>query len=117
VLQVIQTLFFLVVIAGLAYVSARFLGSRAMRLSQGGLIRLIEMVSLGPRKYACVLTVGDKAFLLGVTDQCVSMIAEIPRGELGPLSPSDGESAAGAGARDFVARLSALLGRPGEGRR
>ncbi|MGE5484279.1 MAG: flagellar biosynthetic protein FliO [Ignavibacteriales bacterium] len=116
-LQVIQALFFLVVVAGLAYVAARFLGARAMRFSQGRAIRLLEMVSLGPRKHACIVSVGDRAFLLGVTDQSVSKIAEIPSQEVASLWPADYRDGGPAGGEDFMARLMGLLGKPGEGRK
>ncbi len=115
-MQVFQALFFLAVVAGLAYLTARFLGARAMRLGEGRAIRLVDVVNLGPRRQACILSVGDRAFLVGVTDQCVSKIAEFAGSEIAGLrAPDYPEDRRGSGAQEFVARLSALLRRPGEG--
>lgn len=115
-IQTIEALFFLCVVAALAYFAARFLGARAARLSRGRAVRLLDSVSLGPRRQAVVLGVGGRAFLLGVTDQCVSNIAELREAEVEALWGL-GTGAESQGGPEFVSRLSGLLKKIGEGRK
>lgn len=113
-IQTVEALFFLCVVAALAYFAARFLGMRAARLSEGKAVRLLDSVSLGPRRQAVVLGVGGRAFLLGVTDQCVSNIAELREAEVEALW---GPGAGTPEGPEFVSRLSSLLKKVGEGRK
>ncbi|NPV71247.1 MAG: flagellar biosynthetic protein FliO [Firmicutes bacterium] len=116
--QVIQALFFLALVAGLAYLASRLMGAGVVRMAQGRRIRLIEVVSLGARRHACIVSVGGRAFLLGVTEQCVSKIAEFAGDEAEALWAAESlEDGYSAGSPDFLSKLGSILKRPGEGRK
>lgn len=45
-------------------------------------LRLEEHIALGPKRGACVVTYEDKKYLLGVTDQQVTLLSEIDNGPI-----------------------------------
>lgn len=61
----------------MAYFASRFLSGRFQQqaASSGG--RILENLPLGPHKSVCVVEIGGKVVLLGVTEQQVSLLAEI----------------------------------------
>ncbi|MCR4399210.1 MAG: flagellar biosynthetic protein FliO [Firmicutes bacterium] len=109
-LQVAWALFIVTMVAGLAYFTSRFLGRRMIGLSQGRLIRVLEVAGLGPRRQVCILSVGDRAFLVGVTDQCVSGIAELDANVVCPAAKGGRGNTDGV-RPDFFSKLCGILGK------
>lgn len=61
----------------MAYFASRFLSGRfqARAASNGG--RILEHLPLGPNKSVCVVEIGGKVVLLGVTEHQVNLLGEI----------------------------------------
>ena len=61
----------------MAYVATKFLGGRfnARISGQGG--RVLENLPLGPNRSVCIVEMADRVFLLGVTDQSITLLSEI----------------------------------------
>lgn len=61
----------------LAYFAARFIGGRfnAARSSGGG--RVLENLPLGPNRSVCVVKIAGRVFLLGVTENNITLLSEI----------------------------------------
>lgn len=66
-------------------------------------------LQLGPNKSVQVITIGGKAFLIGVTDQAVNLIAELNDQELVDSLHLSSDKTAGAPGRPFSAILSSLF--------
>lgn len=81
----------------------RRLGWQQPAAGATGPIRLGQRVYLGPKKLLCMVEIGDRTLALGITDQCITCLAEWRAGEL-PVRP---EEPARAG---FAAHLRARLG-------
>ena len=62
-----------------------------------GSIKPVGSIPLGQKARLAVVEVGERAFLLGVTEQQVSMIAELDAAELSGLRP--------AGTHSFISHL------------
>lgn len=62
--------------------AARLLGRTPRRLHRGGGVEMLSRQSLGRRSSVATLRVGGKAFLVGVTDTNVSVLAELDPAEL-----------------------------------
>lgn len=65
------------VVVGLAYFTARTFGNKAMRrlAAQGGRVHL--QLPLGNNRSVCVVEVLGRVFVLGVTDNNITLISEI----------------------------------------
>ena len=65
------------VVVILAYVTAKFIGGRfnAARSSGGG--RVLENLTLGPNRSVCVVKIAGRVFLLGVTENNITLLSEI----------------------------------------
>lgn len=48
----------------------------------GGLIRVAERIYLGPKKFICLVEIGDRTLALGVTEENINSLAEWPAGSL-----------------------------------
>ena len=61
----------------MAYIATKFLGGRfnARISGQGG--RVLENLPLGPNRSVCIVDMADRVFLLGVTDQSITLLSEI----------------------------------------
>ena len=61
----------------MAYIAAKFLGGRFnARISEHG-GRVLENLPLGPNRSVCIVEMADRVFLLGVTDQSITLLSEI----------------------------------------
>jgi flagellar biogenesis protein FliO len=92
VLAVIRVLFSLGLVVILCYLSIRVL---LPRLLHGGIgrqthLQLVERLPVGLRSYLCLVRLGERVFLLGVSAAQITMLAEIPAGNIsaGPESTS-----------------------------
>lgn len=81
----------------------RRLGWQQPAAGAAGPIRLGQRVYLGPKKVLCLVEIGDRTLALGITDQCITRLAEWRAGEL-PVRP---EEPARTG---FAAHLRTRLG-------
>lgn len=80
--QLLQLLFYLGLVFGLAYLAARFLGRRFAGYSQGRYLRLIEVVPLGPNRNLCLASVAGKVLVLGVSERGITCLAVVEENEL-----------------------------------
>ena len=64
-------------VLAMAYLAAKVLGGKFARTSSKGGGRLLLQLPLGPKSSACVVELAGRTFLLGVTEQNVSLLAEI----------------------------------------
>lgn len=55
-------------------------------------VRLLESCPLGPRKSVCLVRVRDREFVLGVTQQQISLLGELPSPEEEQEEPAPAES-------------------------
>ena len=67
---------FLIVVL-MAYYASRFLGGRFGKALQGNGGRILENLALGPNRSACVVELGGRVFLLGVTEHSITLLREI----------------------------------------
>ena len=81
----------------------RFGGARFGAGSAGSLIRVLDTRMLGPRRYVSVLRVGGRTLAVGVTEQNITLLAELAADDL------DGKAAdepAPAGFAEALARIT-----------
>jgi len=76
----------------------------------GGMIRVAERAYLGPKKFVCLVEIGDKVLALGVTEEHISTLTQWDEGEL--ELPSD-PAIPGA----FASQFKSLLGQEKSGPR
>lgn len=75
-----------------AYYATRVMGSK-MSMSKGsGYIKIVDRVYLGNDKSICIIQVGSRFFVVGVTNHHIGGISEIAEGDLIPLSPDKDNS-------------------------
>ena len=61
----------------MAYIATKFLGGRFnARISRHG-GRVLENLPLGPNRSVCIVDMAGRVFLLGVTDQSITLLSEI----------------------------------------
>ncbi len=74
----IRMIFVLAVIIGLLYLFLRlYKKNKNVQQSEDPFLRLITSLSLGPGKSIYLLTVIDKAYLLGATDENINLLGQI----------------------------------------
>ena len=61
----------------MAYLAMRLLGGHLGRRLAGDGGRVLENLALGPRMSVCLVEMADRVFLLGVTEQNVTLLSEI----------------------------------------
>lgn len=61
----------------MAYFASKFLSGRFQSRSTSSGGQLLEHLALGPNKSVCVVEMGGKVVLLGVTEHQISLLAEI----------------------------------------
>ena len=61
----------------MAYFVSRFLSGRFQHQAAANGGRILEHLALGPNKSVCVVEIGGKVVLLGVTEHQVNLLAEI----------------------------------------
>lgn len=64
------------IVVGLAYFTSKFLSRRLVPAQQGSRLLIREVVSLGANKALYLVEVGNNVFLLGVTDQSITLLKE-----------------------------------------
>ena len=61
----------------MAYIATKFLGGRFNARISGHGGRVLENLPLGPNRSVCIVEMADRVFLLGVTDQSITLLSEI----------------------------------------
>lgn len=61
----------------MAYIATKFLGGRFNARISGHGGRVLENLPLGPNRSVCIIEMADRVFLLGVTDQSITLLSEI----------------------------------------
>lgn len=61
----------------MAYMAAKFLGGRFNARISGNGGRVLENLPLGPNRSVCIVDMAGRVFLLGVTDQSITLLSEI----------------------------------------
>lgn len=61
----------------MAYFVSKFLSGRATKQASASGGKLMEHLPLGPNKSVCVVEIGGKVLLLGVTDHQITLLGEI----------------------------------------
>lgn len=81
----VQTLALLALFCGLAWWMLRRSANAPLAHHRGKVLRVVDRVSLDGRSAVHLVRMGDRAWLLGVTDQTVSVVAELPADEIPEL--------------------------------
>ena len=82
----------------LAYLGTKFMAQKYSKMSTGRYLKVIERVALGQDKALVLLTVNQKAYLLGVTGKDINMLCEFEEQEFEEIN------------NPFKQDFSALLG-------
>ncbi|MBR1396459.1 MAG: flagellar biosynthetic protein FliO [Selenomonadaceae bacterium] len=61
----------------MAYFAAKFLGGRFNARIPGHGGRVLENLPLGANRSVCIIEMADRVFLLGVTDQSITLLTEV----------------------------------------
>lgn len=64
------------IVVGLAYLTSKFLSRRLAPATQGSRMLIRDVVSLGANKSLYLVEIGNKVFLLGVTEQSITPVKE-----------------------------------------
>lgn len=85
-LQVIPLLLGFFAVLFIAYLATKFLGPKMSHMGASKHIRIIDRVFLGNDKSICIIQVGKRFFLIGVTNHHIGDISEIAEADLVPLT-------------------------------
>ena len=95
----------LALIIGLILVAVWFLrrfGGAGNYRGAGSIIRTLDTKMLGPRKYVTLLEIGSRTLALGVTEQSISLLAEMAEGEI----PAREKATAAPGFADILKKFT-----------
>ncbi|MBT9172570.1 MAG: hypothetical protein DDT21_00956 [Syntrophomonadaceae bacterium] len=106
-LAVVRVLLSLGLVVVLSWLFIRLLLPRLVRggIGRQAQLQLVERLPVGLRSYLCLVRLGERVFLLGVSAAQITLLAEIPAGSL-----DDGTERA-ASQPDFAAILQRSRGR------
>jgi flagellar biosynthetic protein FliO len=90
-----------------AYFTTKFLSAKTKRMSKGRYIDIKDRMIIGRDKYIVLLTVGEQSFLVGVTNQTVSLIGTLKKEEMPSVDEDNTES--GAGFKGFAAKVTGFV--------
>jgi flagellar biogenesis protein FliO len=113
--QLVQTFFFLIVVCLLAYLVLGKGLPKLLSLSPGaargmmaapprGVVEVIDRLPLDPRRALLVVRVGGSHFLIGVSEQGMSMLARLDESQLGAIQDLP------AGSASLWSKFQGLLG-------
>ncbi|MFY9425317.1 MAG: flagellar biosynthetic protein FliO [Caldicoprobacterales bacterium] len=69
-----------------AYYFTKFIGSKMSYSNTTRLIKVLDRVFLGNDKSICIIQVGKRFFVIGITNHHVELISELDEVELAPTS-------------------------------
>lgn len=82
---IFPTLVAIVILVGilyLAYIASRFLGGATTRQNTSKHMKLLDIMAMGQDKAIAAVKVGDRQFLLGITQGGISNLAELSEAEV-----------------------------------
>ena len=83
---ILNALFGLVIFCGilyLAYLSTRYIGKKySLGGKSVGNLKILDSVSLGKDSRICIVCVGGRYFLIGITSHNISLLSELDEAEL-----------------------------------
>ncbi|ADH60986.1 flagellar biosynthetic protein FliO [Thermoanaerobacter mathranii subsp. mathranii str. A3] len=82
VFQLIWYLIAFLLVIGLAYYITRFIGQSTLRYTRSTNLQVIDYVMLGRDKGLYILKVGNKFFLIGVSNTNITYLTEINKEDL-----------------------------------
>ncbi len=82
----VQTLVALAAVCGLAWWLLRWGGRRALGHYGEGRVKVLERVSLDPRRSLFLVKLGERVLLLGASEQSLTVLAELRADELDPAA-------------------------------
>ncbi|WP_252227769.1 FliO/MopB family protein [Caldicoprobacter algeriensis] len=85
ILRAIGILIAFIVVLVLAYLTARFVGTKFAGYTSGKYIRIIDRIFLGKDKWVCIIQVGSQYYIVGITSQNMEFLGQISQQELIPL--------------------------------
>lgn len=99
----------LLVILG-AYYATKFIAGRARGMTPSNHLHVLDRMVVGPGKTILLLSAGEKVFLVGVTNQTITMLGAMEKGDIKPLTEQQGASVISgskgfSSAGDFISRL------------
>ncbi len=81
----------LVLVLVAAYFTTRFLSVHSKRLTKGASMKLLDQMALSRDKHVVLLKVGEKGYIIGVTNQGMNVIGTMEKKELAVLEQDSGE--------------------------
>ena len=69
-------------VVGMAYFAARYLGGHFAQQRTGAGGQILAHLPLGPNRSVCVVQMAGKCFLLGVTEQNITLLSELDDQEM-----------------------------------
>ena len=107
IFQAIASIVILLGILYLAYLASRYLGTSAVRRSSSEHIKLLDMISLGQDKAVAAIKVGDKQFLLGVTQGSITKLSDLDEEDIIQMLIEKEETPlAGQGFKDILSKIN-----------
>ena len=98
-----------IIVVLMAYYTSRFLGGRFGKALHGAGGKIYENLALGPNRSACVVELGGRVFLLGVTEHAITLLREIEDPEeIEEIRSRAREESSALGAGMLHEQLSAL---------
>lgn len=75
---ILRIIIFLPMVVLLAYFSIKLGASRGQMWQSSGSMRIVERIPLGAKAGLCIVKVGEEYYLIGVSEQGVSLLKELP---------------------------------------
>lgn len=85
ILRAIGILIAFIVVLALAYLTARFVGTKFGGYTSGKYIKVIDRIFLGRDKWVCLIQVGNQYYIVGITGQNMEFLGQITQQDLIPL--------------------------------
>lgn len=101
VLQLIWYLIAFFLVIGAAFYISRFIGQSTLRYTRSTNLQVIDYIILGKDKGLYIVKVGDKFFLIGVSNNNITYLTEINKEDIKVL----------ANDKDFVTNLNSSIER------
>ncbi|UTC62278.1 flagellar biosynthetic protein FliO [Treponema sp. OMZ 787] len=108
--NLLQVLVSLVIVCILAYVVLKFLKKSSLSFSSDSpYLKSVASITLAQGKSIHVVTLGEKAYIVGVTDSSINMIGEVEDKTLVDTMNLDAERRSSAPRQDFASMLSSVF--------
>ena len=92
-----------------AYFTTKFLSVKTRRLTKCKYIDIKDRMYVGRDKHIVLLTVGDQAFLVGITNQAISLIGTLKKEDIASAADASAETSTGAGFKGIFGKMSGFM--------